>query len=108
LVGQDAKGQVRAVDVVISDEGRGVIPLRGRGNDRARALPHSTAMHAIAEKCVEALEVHRAGCGGSGFGGPTLERCYGASSSIRCRSWRMNESTDECWRTFSGVRCVGL
>jgi len=40
------------VDVLISDQGRGVIPLRGRGSDRARALPHSTAMYAIAEKCV--------------------------------------------------------
>jgi hypothetical protein len=90
LVEQDAKGQVHAVGVVIWDEGRGVIPLRGRGSDRARALPHSTVMHAIAEKCVEALEVHRAGCGSSGFGGPTLEHRYGACSSIRCRSWRMN------------------
>ena len=40
------------MDVVISDQGRGVLPLRGRGSDRAQALPHSTAMYAIAEKCV--------------------------------------------------------
>jgi hypothetical protein len=46
------------VDVMILDEGRGVIPLRGRGSDPARALPHSTAMFANAEKCVEALGVH--------------------------------------------------
>ena len=41
MVGQDAKGQMRAVDAVISDEGRGVKPLRGR---RARALPHCTRL----------------------------------------------------------------
>jgi len=40
-------GQVRAVDGVISDQGGGVIPLRGRGSDQARTLPHSTAMYAI-------------------------------------------------------------
>ena len=57
MVGQDAKGQVRAVGVVISDEGKGVIPLRGRGSDQARALPS----YAIAEKCMETLEVHRLG-----------------------------------------------
>jgi len=39
LVGQGAKGQVRAMDVVISDEGTGVIPLRGRESDRAGAPP---------------------------------------------------------------------
>ena len=39
-VRQDVKGQVHAVDVAISDEGRGVVPLRGQGSDRARALPH--------------------------------------------------------------------
>jgi len=52
LVEENAKGQVRAVDVVISDEGRGVIALKGGGSDGARALPHSTAMYAIAEKSV--------------------------------------------------------
>jgi len=56
------------VDVVILDEGRGVIPLRDRGIDRARALPHSTAMYVIAEKYVE---VHGAGWGGNGVGGRT-------------------------------------
>jgi len=40
------------VDVVILDQGRGVIPLRGRGSVRARTLPHSTAMYEIAGKCV--------------------------------------------------------
>jgi len=58
------------VDVVILDEGRGVIPLRDRGSDRARALPHSTAMYVIAEKYVE---VHGAGWSGNGVGGRTLE-----------------------------------
>ena len=51
LAVQDAKGQVHAVDVVISDRGRGVIPLRGRESDRVRALPHSSAMYVTAEKC---------------------------------------------------------
>jgi hypothetical protein len=32
-------GRVHAVDVVISGEGRGVIPLRGRGSDRAWLPP---------------------------------------------------------------------
>ena len=31
---------MHAVDVVISDEGSGVMPLRGRGSDRAWALPY--------------------------------------------------------------------
>ena len=44
---------MRAVDVVISDEGRGVIL------PRFVEVIHSTAMYAIAEKCVEAQEVHR-------------------------------------------------
>ena len=83
---QEAKGQVYAMD-----EGRGVIPLRGGGSDRAPALPHSTAMYAIAARCVEALEVHRARWGDSGVGGCTLEDCYGACLSIRCRSWWMDE-----------------
>jgi len=52
-----------------AEEGR----LSGRGSDRAQALPHSTAMYAIAEKYVEVLEVHRAGWGGNGIGGWTLE-----------------------------------
>lgn len=82
---QDVQGKVRAVDV-ISDKGRGVIPPRRRECHRARALPHSTAMYAIAEKNVVALEVHRAGWGLSGVGGRTLEDRYGTCSSIRCRS----------------------
>ena len=36
-------------------------------------------MYAIAKKCVEVLEVHRAAWGGSGVGGPTLEDRYGDS-----------------------------
>lgn len=67
--------QVRAV-VVIS-EGRGVIPPRSRGSDQACALPQPTAMYAIAEKGVGAPEVHRAGWGGGGVGGRTLEDHYG-------------------------------
>ena len=39
LLGQAAKGQVRAVDISISDESRGVVPLRGRGSDRACSPP---------------------------------------------------------------------
>ena len=31
---------MHAVDVVISDEGSGVMPLRGRESDRAWALPY--------------------------------------------------------------------
>ena len=106
MVGQDAKGQVRTVDVAISDEGRGVIPLRGRGSDQARAPPHSTAMYAIPEKCVEALEAHRAGWGGSGFEGRSLEDRYGAYSSIRCRSWTNHEQTRE--RKVNSARLVLL
>jgi hypothetical protein len=47
-------GQVRA-----GDFGRRQrrYTLRGRGGGRARALPHSPAVYAIAEMCVEALEV---------------------------------------------------
>ena len=33
MVEQDAKGQVRAVDMVILDEGKGVIPLWGLSAD---------------------------------------------------------------------------
>ena len=80
-----AKWQVRAIDVVTSDEGRRFIPLRGRGSDRARALPHSTAMNAITKKSLCGLEVHQAGWDGSGAGGRILEDRYGACSSIRCR-----------------------
>ena len=39
------------VDVAIPDEGKGIIPLRGRGSDRARAL---LAMYAIgAHSCLD-------------------------------------------------------
>ena len=55
---QDAKGQVCAVDVVILDRGRGVIPLRGCKSDRVQALPHPSAMYVTVEKCVEALDIH--------------------------------------------------
>jgi hypothetical protein len=48
-VHQDAKGQVRAVDVVASHKGRDIILLRGRGSDRAQAVPHPTTMCAIAD-----------------------------------------------------------
>ena len=87
-------------------EGRGVILLRGRGSDRAPALPHSTAMYAIAARCVEALEVHRVRWGDSGVGGCTLEDCYGACLSIQCRSWWTNEQTRE--RKVNSARLVLL
>ncbi|KIJ92112.1 hypothetical protein K443DRAFT_459107 [Laccaria amethystina LaAM-08-1] len=32
------------------------------------AAPHPAVMYVISERCVEALEVHRAGWGGSGLG----------------------------------------
>ena len=35
------------MDVAIPDEGKGIIPQRIRGSDRARVLPHSTAMYAV-------------------------------------------------------------
>lgn len=66
--------QLRAVDVVIRTKAE----LRVRESDGARALPHPTAMYTAAEKCVEALEVHRVGWGDSGVGTCTLEDCYGA------------------------------
>jgi hypothetical protein len=48
------------------------------------------------EDCVEAMDVHQAGWGGSGVGGQTLEERYGACSSIRCWSWWMNKRTHKC------------
>ena len=72
--------------MLILDEGRGVMPLRGHGSDRARAL----FTYAIAEKCGKALGVYRAGWGGGGVGGRTLEDRYGECSSIQCRSWWMD------------------
>ena len=59
--------------------------MRGRGSDRAQALPHSMAIYAIAEKCVQGLEVHQAGWGGNGVRGLTSEDRYGEYSNIRCQ-----------------------
>ena len=55
LVGQDGKGQVRTVDVMILDEGRGIIPLRGRG----RALVHSNAIYAFGALSYETVCTRR-------------------------------------------------
>jgi len=63
-----------------SDTGRrlGVIPLRVVEVIEPRLFSHL----AIMEKCAKVLEVHRAGWGGSGAGGRTLEDRYGACSGV--------------------------
>ena len=85
LVRQDAKGRVHALDVVISDEGRGAIPLRGHGSDRARA-PLRTQLRRRVGRPWGFIEL-----GGSGVGGRILEDRYGACPSIRCWSWWKDE-----------------
>ena len=48
------------MDVANSDEGKGIIPLRVRRSDRARALPHSTAMYAMgALSCLNQARINR-------------------------------------------------
>ena len=69
--------------------------------------PHLAVIYAIAEKSLEALEVHGARWGGSGAGGQTLEDRFGECWSIRTPKLvdgRMNRRGRE-WLTWrvSGV-----
>ena len=89
MVGQGAKGRCGGYGDIERRQTR--YTVRGRGSDQAWVPPHPTAMYAIAKKCVEALEVHRAGWGGSGAGSRTLEDRYGACLSIRPWSWWTGE-----------------